>query len=437
MTLRRRLAFAGLGLALAAIAIEIPRSRLGRWRALPVSPLEGRMHYASAVIGTKVMIWGGLSCEGGKARYFSDGAMFDLHTWRWTKMSPSPIKPCHVALARTFGNRILIIAGDDNVDPIDAIGFADVAWYDPARDAWHKVEDCPITNRWRREVWTENGIVIWQEPDEQREFAGAVFDISTSKWTRMKPCPLSPRRFPEKVLIGSVVFVWGGQSVPDESALADGALYDFARDEWKMIARSPLSGRAFADAYTLGSRVAVWGGHTGKEWTSGAMRDGALYDPERDAWSPLPVIPELSAFPSLSEECNNRISDDSCMVWGEDGVAVFTIGAPTWRMLPKLPFPAEIVRRIRVRRVFRLGTRVLVTGWIGYPSELTGAWFDPSRNTWHQLPRFEMNREFIVTPRGLLLWGGGDPGYRMWKEPLRRSTSAFNDGAFWELPSKK
>ena len=393
----------------------------GRWRMLPACPLDGRLSYASAVVGNKVMIWGGFSCKSGRPQFFSDGAVLDLEAWSWTRMSASPIRPCRLALARAFGGKVLVIGGDENAEPGDTAGFADTAWYDPAQDSWQKLEDCPILTRWRRVVWTDRGLVVWQEPNGDREFAGAVFEASTGRWTPMKPIPLSPRRHTAAALIGTTVVVWGGESVPGTSRLADGARYDVTRNEWTAMARSSLSPRSWADATPLGSHVIVMGGFPGGGGREKEHRDGALYDPARDTWSPLPEAPQ---FPEVYD--SSRCGDKSLLMWGEDGCALYTLGETAWRVLPKVPCPVGSVRR----RLVRVENRVLLGGCEG--DVLTGAWFDLSGPAWHPIPRLEMHRECTVTPRGLLLWGGGDTGYLKGEIPC----PAHNDGAFLEIPQE-
>jgi len=99
-----------------------------------------------------------------------------------------------------------------------------------------------------------------------------------------------------RVLAGDRLFSWSGQKFGRGGRHGnDGCIYDFRSQVWKQIDEAPILGRMFPSAKLIGSKVVVWGG-----WMSAPqnpagklyLRDGAIYDLDRDTWRIIADLPE-------------------------------------------------------------------------------------------------------------------------------------------------
>src|SRR5207247_957443 len=108
----------------------------------------------------------------------------------------------------------------------------------------------------------------------------------------------------------SQLIAWGGAILRDpktDSSGYDGtqtgAVYDASRDAWSPMTTAAAPSARVAPGVWTGSSFAVWGGHAGDTYVKGMyhydcakypdgagcaeLGDGALYDPARDAWTPI------------------------------------------------------------------------------------------------------------------------------------------------------
>ena len=86
--------------------------------------------------------------------------------------------------------------------------------------------------------------------------------------------------------MGSTVFIWGG-SDSSGVVLDSGAIYNPANDKWTPIAKdaNTPTARVLATAVWTGSVVVVFGGSDAGG--TNVYKDGAIYDPAANAWSPI------------------------------------------------------------------------------------------------------------------------------------------------------
>lgn len=121
---------------------------------------------------------------------------------------------------------------------------------------------------------------------------GCFSDSCTGSWVEMTAPPLLlvPRSKATAVAMGSAVFIWGGLD-NEGKALDNGAIYEPAKDLWTPLPKDPGSptARIMATAVWTGAasnKVIVYGGTD----AAGGMvyRDGAIYDPVNNQWAQLP-----------------------------------------------------------------------------------------------------------------------------------------------------
>jgi hypothetical protein len=124
---------------------------------------------------------------------------------------------------------------------------------------------------------------IWGGRDLNDLFAdGAGYGTATSSWESMSPTGAPSARFTthresgwtlvaDGVWTATIVLV-GGLSAPG-SYLRDGAVYDVERDEWQAIPAwtSPAS-HAFGAAGFAADEIVLWGGRDGSTLTNQGIR---------------------------------------------------------------------------------------------------------------------------------------------------------------------
>ena len=112
--------------------------------------------------------------------------------------------------------------------------------------------------------------------------------------TSTPPGGFSPRQKAAYTSIGSQFFIWGGVN-ESGTALNSGALYDPRYDSWTTVANdaNTPTPRSLATAVWTGSVVVVWGGLDPVSMQP--LSDGAIWDPVRDAWSPMSLGPTARA----------------------------------------------------------------------------------------------------------------------------------------------
>ena len=60
-----------------------------RWRLIPKTPIERRIHEVTVWSGDELLIWGGVPNERG-ARQYADGAAYDPELNRWSMLPRAP-----------------------------------------------------------------------------------------------------------------------------------------------------------------------------------------------------------------------------------------------------------------------------------------------------------------------------------------------------------
>ncbi len=118
-----------------------------------------------------------------------------------------------------------------------------------------------------------------------------VSSVCQGGWVTMSapPAGFVARSRAAIVSAGPSVFFWGGQDA-DGNALDNGAIYDPSTDTWTFIPTDPgaPTPRMMASAVWTGTKVIVFGG---TDAMGNPLRDGAVYNPGMNQWTPLPLAP--------------------------------------------------------------------------------------------------------------------------------------------------
>src|SRR5262249_8563258 len=124
-------------------------------------PLAPRTHYAVALAGRRLLVWGGWTNPLGA---LGDGAVLDVSRKIWKKMSavgaPSPrLEP----VSAWTGSRLLIWGGRYIAPSLGAgRGLGDGALYDPVTDRWTPMssENAPSPRTGAVVAWTGRKLVV-------------------------------------------------------------------------------------------------------------------------------------------------------------------------------------------------------------------------------------------------------------------------------------
>jgi len=167
----------------------------------PLRPVRSAVTFKGNDRG--IVVFGGISHDGGATQQFSDGAFFNFATSAWTKMSTSPFvddDPWASTAAIWVGDELVIYRGR-----------AGAAW-DRTSDSWR---DLAKPDR------TVNTLVAVRSTGEPERLLGlgtnAMYDVATNRWTPFSgialvgPDPLNPTAevvvdTPNELL---VVSAWG------------------------------------------------------------------------------------------------------------------------------------------------------------------------------------------------------------------------------------
>ena len=195
MRVRRRVAVGVAAVAVAAAGVagtlgagslrsDGPSGTSGHWRELPAPPLSPRANAQSVWSGREVIVLGGETrpCPPGAdcaivSEGLGDGAAYDPGTNRWRAISPAPV-------AVGPGDRLVVA---DGVVVLRSAGSSGSSWftYQPDRNRWSRIEGVPPDvgdqpSAIGPRVYVPSGGRI------------AVFDVRTSRWSRLPRDPLRP-----------------------------------------------------------------------------------------------------------------------------------------------------------------------------------------------------------------------------------------------------
>ena len=208
------------------------------------------------------------------------------------------------------------------------------------------------------------------------------------------------------------MIVWGGGS--EHQFYNDGGIYDPMKDQWRWVSETNApSGRWGHAAVWTGREMIVWGGRSNFA-ARDSRNDGALYNPETDAWRRMSV----DGAPTSRSQMAAVWTGEELIVWGGmgDGGEYFANGASynartdTWTALP-----AENAPEGRMEPAFVwTGRELVVWGGLlqgGTRSSGTGGRYNPESRTWKPLPMegapvSSRGTQAVWTGTEMIVWGG-------------------------------
>ncbi len=321
----RRIAGGAIAALLVAVAVVALTSLP---RRSPTDPASGVTTTSPAVAAATTTAVRPLAGDGG--------------TWR--AVPPDPRGVTISAASVWTGSEAITLGGVDQ----SGDDRAGVVAYDPVTSQWRVLSSEPLPLMWPVAVWTGGRVLIIGWHPGRLNTAAALFDPQTGEWSVGSSTPIGIKVAPRMpwVWTGSELLIAGG-----DAALG----FNVELGSWRVLAHSPLVSRQDAASVWTGTEWITWGGEAMDG--SGALGDGAAYDPLADTWRPLPESPLFERLVRgvwTGKEMvitGGRSSNDDGMSADADGAAYDPV-ANTWRPVAEGPAHPGFVPLWSGRRLY-------------------------------------------------------------------------------------
>lgn len=279
-----------------------------------------RIYPGCVSVGTKVVVWGGADISGPT---LNTGGVYDsvANTWTATSVGANVPGARKNAAVVSTGTKVIVWGGRDSSNT----GQNNGSIYDVASNTWTAMTTvgAPAARRNHVGYWNGSKFIVWGGNDASANLAsGGIYDPVANSWTAMPTLNApSARHYPFYVWTGTKLIVWGGSDLNYTTWYNTGAVYDSIANTWTtMTTVGAPSNRKAGDSGGVpnvanggvwtGSQALIWGGSTGSPGTY--YNDGALYDPVKDRWSPMPM-----ARAPLARDTNIAIwTGSQFFIWG-------------------------------------------------------------------------------------------------------------------------
>jgi hypothetical protein len=238
--------------------------------------------------GSVVVVWGGQDPV--TMQPLADGAIYDPVENAWSPMRPGP-RARAAAVGASSDERVVFFGGRD---AMGSLGGLDV--YDPATDMWDDgmmgsppPSEDPAAAGGTLTFWAYGG----RTPTNTGVSEMRYWSMNSARW--MPSEPLDPGRWGSFAALADTTFyVWGGRDL--DELFGDGSGYGLGTAEWAPMGTSSApsprfavnreSGWTFVHEEDFGLSVVLIGGF---DAPGSHLRDGGIYDTEREEWNPIPA----------------------------------------------------------------------------------------------------------------------------------------------------
>lgn len=259
------------------------------------------------------------------------------------------------------------------------------------------LDDPPSPRSGHVSVWTGSVMIVWGGETVATGNTGHRYDPVTDTWQSISALNAPPAGSTyTAVWTGEEMIVWRGV----------GGRYNPITDTWTSMATLTPNPRQDHTAVWTGTRMIVWGGRS-----PGSLDDGGRYDPVTDSWQTTSLANAPSArFGHTAVWTGHRM-----IVWGGDGPSVryptaggvYDPQADSWTTTSTVNVPTG---RTGHRGVWT-GTQMIVWGGRNPTYLDTGASYDPVQDSWASTTasdapaaRDQFTAEWTGTR--MLVWGG-------------------------------
>lgn len=249
--------------------------------------LPPRNHPINFSLEGKAYIGTGFFNESGQSFFTDDFARFDAETETWEVLPPVPGGPRAFAYGDTTENKGYMGFGVNSQEYLN-----DLWEYDPTRESWTQLPDCPCNGR-RHPAFIAHAGYIHVGLGDNRNDGNLkdwwVYNIETSTWTQAPDLPGLSRHHPYYFgLNGKAYAGFGhGNYVSGEiKVYNDFYVYDPQTNEWTQLNDFPGEGRVAGTQFSRNGKGYVLSGQDEQHvnFLSGEFWE---YTPETDTWEEL------------------------------------------------------------------------------------------------------------------------------------------------------
>jgi N-acetylneuraminic acid mutarotase len=370
---------------------------------------SGRFNHSAVWTGTEMIVWGGNF----SSSIFNTGGRYDPPTDSWSPTAIPALLARRLHTAVWTGTEMIVWGGC--VDTQCSQSREDGSRYNPTTDTWTPTAPVTGNNRSRHAaVWTGTEMIVaggCRGGECQNRVTNIIrYTPSSNTWreARYEPLPIPPRQPHRSVWTGTEMLVWGV-----DAQILDTSVYRFdpAANRWRstFVLGAPDARSDFSIVWT-GTEMIVWGGDV---QGLGITSTGGRFNPLTDTWAET----EINGSPSERFLHEAVWTGTEMIVWGgSDGLDTFDTGGrynpetDTWTPTSTSGAPTERV----FHTVVWTGTEMIV--WGG--SDLkqfnffnTGGRYNPSTNAWTATsivgaPSARNSHTAVWTGAEMIVWGG-------------------------------
>ena len=403
-----------------------------RWTEVTQSGApEARAEHVAVWSGSEMIIWGGFTDP--SPTETATGGRYNPVTGVWTATTLEG-----AAQARYFGSTLysalwtgtamFIYGGWDYPEELNSTALYHPAGDPPPHDDfWEQLPDGPGGRAGHSVVLAADEVIVWGGGVNGYFLSdGGIFDVKQKRWHAVSTVNApSARWYHGAVWTGKEMIVWGGRAnFFSFNHSPDGGRYDPRQDRWRAVSQlnAPSPRSQFVTIWT-GTEMIVWGG-MGDGATE--LSNGALYDPERDVWTPLAACPldpriEPSAVWTGTEMVVfGGLKVDNYLQYGNEFWGSFGDGArynkrtDRWTLLNREGAPSSRT----VHSAVWTGNEMLIWGGRYLPDYTflnDGAAYDPATDSWTPIqmrnaPSPRAGQAAVWSGEEMIVWGGwADP----------------------------
>ena len=208
--------------------------------------------------------------------------------------------------------------------------------YDPDAASWTRLADMQVTRDYPAAAFLDGKLYVaggWDGSDTGITATTEVYDPATDTWSAGPDLPTAVAAASVAVL-DNRMYVIGGCTGLNECGTAGVQVYDPALDRWEAAASYPQP-VSFEGCGAIAGKLYCAGG-TGDQ--TGATRNGYVYDPGTDTWSPIAGLPGGDQWAAASTAADGKlllvggVIDGSSLITNQGWA--YDPGANAWSQLP-------------------------------------------------------------------------------------------------------
>ena len=244
---------------------------------------EGRSAPSVAMVGSQMIVWGGIAGQGPTAGLTDTGSVYNFSSKTWTPMTTTnaPSVRNRHSYAYVGSDKFMVWGGlnGSNGAPTNT-----GAVYDISANSWTTTStgtNSPSARSYTSLVWTGTEAIVWGGLNDSAQTDynnGAKYSVAGNSWSTMATPAIGTAFGHSAVWTGTKMIVWGGYHA--NGFRATGGEYTVAGNTWRSTNPSGApSARARHHAVWTGSVMVIWGGLSSNGSSGVVFQDGRRYTP--------------------------------------------------------------------------------------------------------------------------------------------------------------